>query len=326
MTRRSVIFKFQRYQKILELLAASKVGMTQAELARILGVNRSTIHRDLANLEDKPILLRNGRYYLDPKADLIQLHLNRYEALALYLACRLLDQRLDRQNPHAAQALEKLSGALREWAGTFSKLVKQAGQAFTDQKLKRRDANFLRTFEALADGWVSNRMVGFQYQSRSKQQVTNEVVGVIHIEPYAFGMGIHLVAYPEGENSLRVYRLDRISGARVLERTFVPPPDKVLKRFFQSSWGVWVSDKEPVVVRLRFGQEVAGRVRETQWHHLQTLEERKDGSLVWSCELPDWLSILPWIRGWGADCEVLEPADLRERIREEVKRLERVYG
>jgi len=36
--------------------------------------------------------------------------------------------------------------------------------------------------------------------------------------------------------------------------------------------------------------------------------------------------MLPWIRGWGADVEVLEPEDLRERMMGEARRLARVYG
>jgi CRISPR-associated endonuclease/helicase Cas3 len=36
--------------------------------------------------------------------------------------------------------------------------------------------------------------------------------------------------------------------------------------------------------------------------------------------------MLPWIRGWGADCEVVEPEGLREELVKEVRRMARVYG
>jgi CRISPR-associated endonuclease/helicase Cas3 len=38
------------------------------------------------------------------------------------------------------------------------------------------------------------------------------------------------------------------------------------------------------------------------------------------------LEMYPWIRGWGADVEILEPAELRERFRGEVERMKEIYG
>jgi CRISPR-associated endonuclease/helicase Cas3 len=35
--------------------------------------------------------------------------------------------------------------------------------------------------------------------------------------------------------------------------------------------------------------------------------------------------MIPWVRGWGADCEVLEPEELRETLEREARRLARVY-
>jgi hypothetical protein len=36
--------------------------------------------------------------------------------------------------------------------------------------------------------------------------------------------------------------------------------------------------------------------------------------------------MLPWIRGWGADCEVLEPQELREMLMGEAKAMAELYG
>ena len=40
----------------------------------------------------------------------------------------------------------------------------------------------------------------------------------------------------------------------------------------------------------------------------------------------EWREMLPWIRGWGADVEVLDPADLRDEMMGESKRLASIYG
>jgi CRISPR-associated endonuclease/helicase Cas3 len=48
--------------------------------------------------------------------------------------------------------------------------------------------------------------------------------------------------------------------------------------------------------------------------------------LVWTAEIDEVKEMLPWIRGWGADCEVLEPAELREKVKGELRRQAGMYG
>ncbi len=38
------------------------------------------------------------------------------------------------------------------------------------------------------------------------------------------------------------------------------------------------------------------------------------------------LEMKPWIRQWGADCEVLGPTELRAEIAEEIRRAAEMYG
>jgi hypothetical protein len=35
--------------------------------------------------------------------------------------------------------------------------------------------------------------------------------------------------------------------------------------------------------------------------------------------------MIPWIRSWGADCEVLEPKKLKMSVIRDVKRMARIY-
>ncbi|MBU0704653.1 MAG: CRISPR-associated helicase Cas3', partial [Chloroflexi bacterium] len=75
----------------------------------------------------------------------------------------------------------------------------------------------------------------------------------------------------------------------------------------------------------RFHPRVAHRVRETRWHRSEQVEEQPDGSLIWRAQVAEPQEMLPWIRGWGADVEVVEPPDLREKLMEEAQRLAKVY-
>ena len=67
-------------------------------------------------------------------------------------------------------------------------------------------------------------------------------------------------------------------------------------------------------------------MHETIWHPSERKERDAEGRLIWSAEIDEPQEMLPWIRGWGADCEVLAPLDLRERVTGELRRQMRVYG
>jgi len=94
----------------------------------------------------------------------------------------------------------------------------------------------------------------------------------------------------------------------------------------KDAWGIWYADKEPEEVVLRFNKRVAKRVQETQWHYTQVTERQPDGSLVWRARVVEWREMLPWIRGWGADVEVVGPEGLREALKREVRSLAKLYA
>jgi len=71
---------------------------------------------------------------------------------------------------------------------------------------------------------------------------------------------------------------------------------------------------------------VASRVRETQWHRSERLEEQADGTLLWRARIAEPREMVWWIRGWGADVEVLAPCELREEMMGEARRLAESYG
>jgi len=58
--------KRSRLEQMVEIIAKSPAGITQAALARLLGVGRSTINKDLHSLEKRGVRLsedRRGRLY-----------------------------------------------------------------------------------------------------------------------------------------------------------------------------------------------------------------------------------------------------------------------
>ncbi len=118
--------------------------------------------------------------------------------------------------------------------------------------------------------------------------------------------------------------MERIEHAKLTEEPFEIPSDFDGPALLKRAWGVMYGDEEPKEVRLRFSHWVTKRVKETLWHPSQQITDTADGC-EWTAQIGDALEIENWIRGWGSDCEVLAPQELREKMIKEARRLAHLY-
>jgi predicted DNA-binding transcriptional regulator YafY len=109
--------------------------------------------------------------------------------------------------------------------------------------------------------------------------------------------------------------------------SFEPDKTFMIEKTTINAWGIWDDKKnETKEVRLRFSSAIAERVISSKWHKSEITEPQPDGSLLFSVTIAEPLEMLTWIRRWGANVEILEPVDLRERFRDEVRRMTKTYG
>ena len=100
----------------------------------------------------------------------------------------------------------------------------------------------------------------------------------------------------------------------VLTRTkFTMPADFDPDSFFASALGV-VEGKGDHEIVIRFSAAVATRIEERDWHESQQLHRRDNGSIDLTLRLSSLIEIERWVLGWGAEAEVLAPAELREQL------------
>ncbi|MBM2849735.1 MAG: Regulatory protein, DeoR, partial [Anaerolineales bacterium] len=316
--------KIERLTQLKHLLLDHADGLTKADIARRLGVHRSTAAEYIDDLtrEGLPIYEQApDRYAIDREHYKVEVQLTLNESAALHLAARLLTTRTDKHNPHAASALRKLGVALERFAPLISRHLKLSADVLDDAS-RRRDPVFLQILETLTRAWSLGKKVHVTHEMEDGK-VFDYDFAPYFIEPYAVGRTVHVIGYREPPGKVMTFKVERLRTIKLLETPYTIPENFDPREKLKDAWGIWYTEREPQEIVLRFTRQVAARVRETQWHHSERVTEEADGSLIWRAHVAEWQEMLPWIRGWGADCEVLEPKELREMIQAEIRRMAR---
>lgn len=291
------------------------------EMAERLGVDRTLIYRDRMELTGEYPIEKDdeGRYHIQRTKLISEIKVNLHEALTLYLAARKTSRQTRFHHPHAANAVEKLAATLRQ--PMTEKLLKAADAVLKQEK----DPERIKIIEILAQAWVEQRKVRVRYQPFGMDEFRNHVIHPYLIEPSIWSDSVYVIAYSEVTERITPFKVDRIDSAFLSGETFETPETFDDQQLLKHAWGIWVGNREPIIVKLRFNRDAARRVKESIWHPLESVTDTDDGGCIWSAEVAEWREMLPWVRGWGADCEVLEPEKLKSNMKREAQKLMQLY-
>jgi predicted DNA-binding transcriptional regulator YafY len=111
-----LVDRAERLSAIERMLFRNSGGLRAVEIAAACGVDRRTIYRDVDALDKLgiPISQQDGRFFINRDYYLATVRLNFNEAVALFIAARVLSRNAEQQTPHIVSALSKLGGALPE--------------------------------------------------------------------------------------------------------------------------------------------------------------------------------------------------------------------
>lgn len=157
-----------------------------------------------------------------------------------------------------------------------------------------------------------------------------EHLQMFHIQPYAlraFNHRWYLLGYLKEQNGLRTIALDRILDLKVLTDSFKLPEDFDVRKYFADVVGVYVNEDIPVTkVKIRAYGIQADYLRSTPLHKSQSECRSKHGEFAEFtyrlCITPELMSQL---LAMGEKVEVLEPEELRKKMKERINKMFDIY-
>jgi predicted DNA-binding transcriptional regulator YafY len=308
------------------MLVQGDGAWTPARLADECGVGERTIYRDLNELERIGVPLRfdqgENRYRVDGDFFLPPVQLTAEEALALSVLCEHVaePERIPFTRP-AWQAMAKIQASLPP---ELRDELLAANRSIVIQTAASVDADgFSDIYDAMCAAIAERRTLVCEYESLSGESDGEE----FDFEPYTLYFSVrawYVVGFHHGRGELRTLKINRFLRAARTHRTYEIPADFSLDRHLGNAWRM-IRGGTDYDVAIRFNAAFAETVSDTRWHATQEIEHHEDGSCTFRCTVSGLDEIVWWVLSMGPNCTVLEPSELRDRVRDASARTAMLY-
>ena len=154
-------------------------------------------------------------------------------------------------------------------------------------------------------------------------------------EPFTFNLQPYCIKslkqrwYVLGKNSYdkktKSYALDRILALSMTDNKFKMPANFNASEYFYPLYGLVGGEEKPRTVKLKVLDEQRGYIRTLPLHHTQKEIEIKDDYSVFSYFMVPSYELIYDLLSMEDMVEVLEPADFRAKVKEQVDAMYKLY-
>ena len=170
---------------------------------------------------------------------------------------------------------------------------------------------------------TDTRILSFAYTSPRTNETTRRLVEPHHLQNYMASWV--LIAWCHSQSDWRKFYLSRMQAPELLSRTFTRRPRESWQPLLEETFGIF-QGADPIQVTLQFTPFRARWIREQLWHPSQKITNLADGSLELSFPVADFREVKMKILQFGADVKVVQPAELREEIQDEILKMTSLYA
>lgn len=166
------------------------------------------------------------------------------------------------------------------------------------------------------DAIITNRKVKIKYMSL-KSGLKERVVS-----PYAVFMykGFwYFIGFCELRKEIREFKLSRINEFSILDENFVKPKSFSLKEYMKNSIGIFSGEEYKIKLKIKYPMSVI--VNEKVWVDNQKIEWQDDKSILFTATMQGLPEIKSWILSMGSKVEIIEPLEIKEIIKKEIREI-----
>lgn len=178
-------------------------------------------------------------------------------------------------------------------------------------------------FEAIGSALLKRNRLNIEYYAKGRNETTSRDVSPQRLIYYRDNW--YLDGYCHLRKELRSFSMDGIQKAIILNQKADEVSEKNLDEYFGESYGIF-SGKSTQKAKLRFTPERARWVSAETWHKHQKAGFDKDGYYVLEFEYNQDPELVMDILKHGSEVEVMSPASLRKRVKDELTKTLKNYS
>ena len=168
------------------------------------------------------------------------------------------------------------------------------------------------TFNLLKSAILNKKIISFSYFATNKDE-TNRSAKAVRL--LFKGQDWYLYAFCLLRNDFRYFKLSRIKNLVILPSSFDDDfEDVILKKE--------IKYEKLIRVKVKFDKKVAFRVYDELSPEIR---EDDEGNLYAQIEMPSDYNLYSYIFSYGDMAEVLEPVEIREKIRDMIEKMKNIY-
>lgn len=166
--------------------------------------------------------------------------------------------------------------------------------------------------EQLRTSMLAFKKIQFDYPIKDElKTITLNPYGLIIADKY------YLVGFNEYVNSLRQYRVDKITNLAILDEYFEKDENFSLSEFCNNSFSVY--QEEPLNITLEFDKSVADDVLNYHFHPTQKMKTLESGNVQVKFTSGGTYAICQELFKWGCSVQIKKPTQLKDYYKKYLK-------
>jgi proteasome accessory factor C len=309
--------RFDRIYDLHKLLSSSRYPVSREKIEQQLECSRATAKRIIESMRlylDAPIKYDrnlNGYYYDRKQENLYELPglwFNASELHALLSVQQLLTSvqpgLFDKQLEPLLKRIDKLL-EVQQGSGPPDNLTSRVRIL----QIAHRASN--NAFQQVAGATVQQKRLSIDYFNRTRNETDSREISPQRLIHYRDNW--YLDAWCHKRKALRTFALDAIENAHVLKTDAKTLDEQTLDAYFGSAYGIF-SGQADKFATLVFSEKLSRWVSREQWHPDQQGEFLEDGRFQLKLPFNNPTELIMDILRYGPEVEVVDPADLRDAV------------
>jgi len=324
--------KSESITRLFNILKQSRYPVSKKQLEEKLECSTASVERYLQELRDTNMLnIIYDREYNgykiehDPEIDLeLPSHLfTTQEVNALLLIEQIIN---DLEPGFLEDDTESLKQHLAVIRQKFSGKQKLEGERIRMINIGKRQGNIKHLTNA-TQAVLQGKQINIDYDSRSGGLSAKSIINTRRLSPQRlthYRDNWYLDAWCHQKEALRTFALDRISTLHLHNIRAKIISDETLNQHYTPSFGIFGGQAEHIAI-LKFTPHRSQWVAEEVWHHQQKGLWLDDGCYQLEIPYGNDTELIGDILKYGDQVEVIAPQMLRDKVRETIKDMLKLY-